>query len=96
MPPSSRTGNSLVPSFDIGSGGSFTHNFMPQKRAQLTCLDAFPFLSLAGRGAALTLDQHGVKFGRHTKIEGIDFYNDDDIIGKYYEEVRKLVMEATG
>jgi len=49
-----------------------------------------------GRGAPLTLDQHGVKFGRHTGIEGIDFYDEDDIIGKYYEEVRKLVMEATG
>jgi len=56
----------------------------------------FYYLSFAGRGAPLTLDQHGVKFGRHTGIEGIDFYNEDDIIGKYYEEVRKLVLEATG
>jgi hypothetical protein len=65
---------------------------------KLTTIVHFPCLlfSIAGRGAALTLDQHGVKFGRHTGIEGIDFYNEDDIIGKYYEEVRKLVLEATG
>lgn len=49
-----------------------------------------------GRQANLNLDQHGVKFGRHTGIQGIDFYNEDDIINRYYPMVKKLVMEATG
>mmetsp|Transcript_27389 Transcript_27389/g.53404 ORF Transcript_27389/g.53404 Transcript_27389/m.53404 type:complete len:350 (-) Transcript_27389:76-1125(-) len=49
-----------------------------------------------GRNVPLTLDQHGVKFGKHTGIEGIDFYNEQDIIANYYPEMEKLVKEATG
>jgi len=40
-----------------------------------------------GRDAKLNMDEHGVKFGRHTLIEHIDFYDESDIIHKYYEEV---------
>jgi len=47
------------------------------------------------RGAGLTLDAHGFQLVEH-KYDHVDYYNNNQVLSKYYPEVEALVTKALG
>jgi hypothetical protein len=48
-----------------------------------------------GRNKSLTLDENGFELRAHP-LPNINFYNEDEILSKYYENVSNYVKEVTG